>query len=114
MAIEMDHLGRCVDARIGAPGCGAPAWGLTALQRCGQGTSWWRWIKGRDGLIQRLLHADLAGLALPATKMPPVVLQTEGNALADQSSVRTADQTSSMMAISALSPRRGTVRMMRV
>ena len=114
MAIEMDHLGRCVDARIGAPGCGAPGWGLTALQRCGQGTSWWRWIQGRDGLIQRLLDADLAGLALPATKMPPVVLQTEGNALADQRSVLTADQTSSMMAISALSPRRGTVRMMRV
>ena len=114
MAIEMDHLGRCMHAGIGAAGCGAPAWGLTALQQFGQGTSWWRWIKGRDGLIQRLLHADLAGLALPATKMPPVVLQTEGNALADQRSVLTADQTSSMMAISALSPRRGTVRMMRV
>jgi hypothetical protein len=57
------------------------------------------------------LNTAVLGLPLPATKRPPVVLQTEGDALAGQWA---RAQTSSMMAISALSPRRGTVRMMRV
>jgi hypothetical protein len=46
-------------------------------------------------------------LPLPAVIAGALVLKTEGDAAR-------RCQTSSMMAISALSPRRGTVRMMRV
>jgi hypothetical protein len=68
-------------------------------------------VEGLNRFIEALLNTAVLGLPLPATKRPPVVLQTEGDALTGQWA---GAQTSSMMAISALSPRRGTVRMMRV
>ena len=51
--------------------------------------------------------AQAVGAALPALKGTAVVLEAESDPAQGL-------QTSSMMAISALSPRRGTVRMMRV
>ena len=64
-------------------------------------------IQRRQGRFQGFLNAGIVRLALPATKGRPVVLQAEGDAAQGL-------QTNSMIAISALSPRRGTVRMMRV
>jgi hypothetical protein len=61
-------------------------------------------VEGRDGTFQGFLNGAVAGLTLPAVERGPVVLQRQGDPF----------QTSSMMAISALSPRRLTVRMMRV
>jgi len=80
------------------PGIGAPS---------GNGPGGPLGIQRRQGCFQGFLDAGVAGLALPAAIGRPVVLQAEGDAAQ-------GSQTSSMIAISALSPRRGTVRMMRV
>ena len=66
-----------------------------------------RGLQSADGLLEGGLNARLVGLSLPSVVVRALVLETKGDA------VRVC-QTSSMMAISALSPRRGTVRMMRV
>jgi hypothetical protein len=66
-----------------------------------------RGIEFPQGLFKGLLHAGAVGLALPALKGAAVVLQAESDPAQGL-------QTNSMIAISALSPRRGTVRMMRV
>jgi hypothetical protein len=61
-------------------------------------------VKRSDGPFQGFLNAAVAGLTLPAVERGALVLQRKGDPF----------QTSSMIAISALSPRRRTVRMMRV
>jgi hypothetical protein len=89
----MHHLAGSVDAAVGAPGR------HTQSRPCG--------IEFPQGLFKGLLDAGPIGLALPALKGTAVVLEAESDPAQGL-------QTSSMMAISALSPRRGTVRMMRV
>ena len=96
MAIEMNHLASGMNTGIGAASGKAAALGLKFP---------WERIKVIDCLLKAGLHGGFAILPLPATKRAAVVLHTKGNALA---------QTSSIMAITALSPRRGTVRIMRV
>jgi hypothetical protein len=64
-------------------------------------------LQGADGLFQGGLDTGLVRLPLPTVVAGALVLKTESDAAEN-------GQTSSMMAISALSPRRGTVRMMRV
>jgi hypothetical protein len=103
MAIKVHHLGGGMDAGVGAAG------GNGAAEFGGNASG--EWVEGLNRFIEALLNTAVLGLPLPATKRPPVVLQTEGDALTGQWA---GAQTSSMMAISALSPRRGTVRMMRV
>ena len=74
-------------------------------------------IKLLDRVLQNSLHAEAVPLALPATELRTVVLQAEGDPVGDRlirHCRRGGSQTSSMMAISALSPRRRTVRVMRV
>ena len=85
-------------------------------------------IQGCDRVIKDALNAGALTLPLPTAKKRPLVLKTEGNASwtialkfsqeVSCGSLGNADtsqsQTSSMMAISALSPRRRTVRVMRV
>ena len=103
IAIKVGYLSGGVDSTVGSSRCdGAAEFGLNAVRQR---------VKSFDGFIERLLDGVVVWLTLPATKRPSVVLQTEGNALAVQWA---RAQTSSMIAISALSPRRGTVRMMRV
>jgi len=81
------------------------------------------WIERGDRLLQLTLNAGALALALPAAKRRTLVLHADGNPLdADAFSSRRGWrlrgrrelQTNSMMAISALSPRRRTVRVMRV
>lgn len=74
-------------------------------------------IEFTDSLLQGLLDGgEPPRLALPAVKGSPVVLQAQGNAPQARGNGRGRGsvQTNSMMAISALSPRRRTVRTMRV
>jgi hypothetical protein len=73
-------------------------------------------VERRQGFLQGLLDGRLAPLALPAVESGPVVLQAKGDAPQAILGVvgRGGAQTSSMIAISALSPRRRTVRTMRV
>lgn len=77
-----------------------------------------------DGLFKHALHACALTLPLPATKKRPRVLEAESNPLrgigfrsgsgvVNRALIRRV-QTNSMMAISALSPRRRTVRVIRV
>jgi hypothetical protein len=80
---------------IGTAGCDNPSW-------AGR-------IKTSNGGLEDFLHGDLTGLPLPSMEGRTVVLQAKGNPLE-----ALLDHTNSMMAISALSPRRRTVRMMRV
>jgi hypothetical protein len=99
--IEMGHLGSGMDPAVGAAGGDDPhrAMGI----QCG------------DGILQGGLNAALVGLPLPTMEAGAQVLQTESDAT-QLGGHRPPGwiQTSSMMAISALSPRRRTVRMMRV
>ena len=88
--VEMHHLGRGMDAAVGA----------TRGHRLGGPVR----VKRSDGPFQGFLNAAVAGLTLPAVERGALVLQRKGDPF----------QTSSMIAISALSPRRRTVRMMRV
>ena len=77
-----------------------------------------------DGLLKHALHAGALTLPLPATKKRPRVLEADSNPLGgigfrsgsgvgNLALIRRV-QTNSMMAISALSPRRRTVRVIRV
>ena len=61
-------------------------------------------VEGGNGPFEGFLNAGVVGLTLPAVERGALVLQRKGDPF----------QTSSMMAISALSPRRRTVRMIRV
>ena len=81
-------------------------------------------IEVSDGLFQHALHTGALPLPLPATKKRPRVLEADGNPLrrigfrsrsgvVNRAVIRRV-QTNSMMAISALSPRRRTVRVIRV
>ena len=109
--IEVGHLGGGVDAGVGAPCCDDPGRALR--------------IERGNGLLQTGLNTLMMTLTLPAVKGGALILQAEGNAsdggpfgavagLRMAAGELRAGQTSSMMAISALSPRRLTVRMMRV
>ena len=74
-------------------------------------------IKLLDGVLENGLDAAAVSLALPATELRTVVLQAQSDPVGDRligQCRRGWSQTSSMMAISALSPRRRTVRVMRV
>ena len=84
-------------------------------------------IEALDRGLQHLLHTALMRLALPAVIARTLVLEAEGDPMGRGSLQRRGFgkragagvgdrwvQTSSMMAISALSPRRRMVRMMRV
>jgi hypothetical protein len=66
-------------------------------------------IKRSNGVLKGFLHRGLTMLALPAMERRSVVLKAKGNPLEAPLA-----HTNSMMAISALSPRRRTVRMIRV
>jgi hypothetical protein len=91
--LEMCDLGGGMDAAVGSAGSDdAPRAEGVEVEEC---------------LLQGLLNAPLSLLPLPAAVGGSVVLKT-------QSDAPDGGQTSSMIAISALSPRRGTVRMMRV
>ena len=98
----MGHLGRRMDAAIGA----------TSGDHAGRTLR----IKLSDRLFQHLLDAVGVVLSLPTEVGRTVVLQAERNAPKGPGGLWASGgaQTSSMIAISALSPRRGTVRMMRV
>jgi hypothetical protein len=61
-------------------------------------------VEGSDRPFEGFLNAAVLGLTLPAMERGALVLKRKGDPF----------QTSSMMAISALSPRRRTVRMIRV
>jgi hypothetical protein len=73
-------------------------------------------IQGRQGLLQTGLNGGQLALTLPAMEGGAVVLQAEGNTpqAVGATEGQGGAQTSSMIAISALSPRRRTVRTMRV
>ena len=111
--IKVHHLSSGMDATVGAPS--------------GHAANRTVRIEGPDRGLQHLLHTELMGLALPAMIARTLVLEAErdpagrgslqrrgfGEGAGEQVGSRWV-QTSSMMAISALSPRRRMVRMMRV
>jgi len=107
--VEMHHLPGGMNTGIGATGG-------DSLHRT-------MWIERGDRLLQLTLNAGALALALPAAKRRTLILHADGNpsnadALSSRRGWRCSGlrglQTNSMMAISALSPRRRTVRVMRV
>ena len=102
-AVEMNHLAGGVHSGIGA----ARSEAVNGPVR----------IELLDRVLQNGLDAEAVPLPLPAAEFRSVVLQAESDPVGDRlirHCRRRFRQTSSMMAISALSPRRRTVRVMRV
>ena len=105
-----------MDAGVGAAGGnGATQFGCNASGER---------VEGLNRFIEALLNTAVLGLPLPATKKRPRVLEADGNPLrrigfrsrsgvVNRALIRRV-QTNSMMAISALSPRRRMVRVIRV